>query len=73
MFWPTPGEVYLLGLSSVLIAVGLLYHVLVPVLIKALGETRFPPFLEGLGYAIVIALLVVFTPFDLQRFIYFQF
>lgn len=73
MFWPTPGEVYLLGLSSVLITVGLLYHVLVPVLIKALGKTRFPPFLQGLGYAVVIALLVVFTPFDLQRFIYFQF
>lgn len=73
MFWPTTGEVYLIGLSSVLIGVGVIYHVVLPPLAKKLEETRFPPAVQGLAYAVIIALLVVFTPFDLQRFIYFQF
>lgn len=73
MFWPTPGESYLLGLSSVLIGVGLVYYLILPPLARVLEGTRVPPALQGFAYAVAIALLVVFTPFGLQRFIYFQF
>ena len=73
LFWPTSGETYLLGLSWMLLGVGLCYHLVLPPLAEYLAGKRIAPIWSGLAYASLIALLIVFTPFSLQRFIYFQF
>ncbi len=73
MFWLTPGDTYLLGLSIILLFMGLFYHLALPPLVRCIKRMNIAPVWSGLAYACLIAFLIVFTPFEIQRFIYFQF
>ena len=71
------GDSHLMGLSLLLLTLALGAHVMAHRLEKLetwyLENDTLSPVAEGLGMACIILLLTLATPFEQQRFIYFQF